>query len=64
MNKKLFGAALVALPLAVGGLVVAANSNSQLADKPAQVAEPFVCPVTGEELACPNCCPLNESKAE
>jgi hypothetical protein len=29
----------------------------------AKAAEgPFICPITGEELACPNCCPLNQKK--
>jgi hypothetical protein len=22
----------------------------------------YVCPITGEELSCPNCCPLNQTK--
>jgi hypothetical protein len=25
-------------------------------------AEPFICPETGAELPCPNCCPLNQMK--
>lgn len=25
-------------------------------------AKPTICPLTGEELACPNCCPLNKTK--
>ncbi len=53
--RKWIWTALVALPLAVaGGLVYA---NSQKADQ-SQLGG-FVCPLTGEELPCPKCCPLN-----
>jgi hypothetical protein len=27
-------------------------------------AEAFTCPLTGEELPCPNCCPLNQKSAQ
>ncbi len=65
MNKKVIGATLVALPLAVGGLAVVANSATKPTDTQVQAtAEGYVCPVTGEELPCPNCCPLNNSAAE
>jgi len=54
--------ALLTLPLAVAGGLVYARSV-QKDDKPQQVkAETYTCPITGEELPCPNCCPLNEKK--
>jgi hypothetical protein len=53
--RKWIWTALLALPLAVaGGLVYA---NSQRAS-----TEGYTCPITGEELPCPLCCPLNEGK--
>lgn len=58
MNPKLIGAAIVALPLAVGGIVVA-NSESQPTEQ-TSLDELFICPVTGEELPCPGCCVLNQ----
>ena len=53
--RKLIWAALTALPLAVAGGLVYANSQRANRDK-------YVCPITGEELPCPLCCPLNRSK--
>ena len=34
------------------------------ANAPAKVvkAKGYICPLTGEELPCPNCCPLNQKK--
>jgi hypothetical protein len=63
MNKKWVAIPLVALPLAIGGLVYATQSSP---DKPAQEASQkgYICPLTGEELGCPNCCPLNQKAAE
>ncbi len=51
MNRRnLLWAALLGLPLAVvGGLAYANNSQ----------ARTFTCPITGEELPCSKCCPLN-----
>ncbi len=46
-------AALLAGGLAYGYTTLA-GSNAQ----PGEVAA-YVCPVTGEQLPCPNCCPLN-----
>ena len=47
--------ALLGLPVAVaGGLAYASNSQ----------ARTFTCPITGEELPCSKCCPLNGAKAE
>ena len=53
--RKWIWAALLALPLAVGGGLVYAKSHQANTGG-------FVCPVTGEELPCPNCCPLNQGK--
>lgn len=61
MKEKLFlGAALVSLPLIVGGLAIARAPKPN--DKQTQQAseQGFICPVTGQELPCQNCCPLNE----
>jgi hypothetical protein len=58
--RKGMWAGLVALPLAVlGGLVYA---NSQRETTQPEEAAAFVCPVTGEELPCPLCCPLSNGK--
>lgn len=65
MNKKMIGASLAVLPLVAIGGFVAANSQAQPTEKPAQVAEQgYSCPITGEVLPCPKCCPLTENKAE
>ncbi len=53
--RKWIWAALIALPLAVAGGLVFAKSQPVTAGG-------FVCPITGEELPCPICCPLNQSK--
>lgn len=54
-RRKLLWVALLGLPLAVvGGLAYANNSQ----------ARTFTCPLTGEELPCSKCCPLNGTKDE
>jgi hypothetical protein len=57
MRRKLrLWSMLLSLPLAIGGLVYAgvqANADTQSNDAG------IVCPITGEELPCPKCCPLN-----
>ena len=61
MRKWIFAIAVV-LPLAVaGGLLYAKSLNG--GPNPAQQinASGYVCPITGEEIPCPNCCPLNEN---
>ncbi len=50
-RRKVLLTGLVALPLGLGGLVYAKASKAQ----PAQSG--YTCPVTGEQLPCPNCCP-------
>lgn len=49
-RRKWIWSAVLALPLAVAGGLVFANSQ----------ARSFVCPVTGEVLPCEKCCPLND----
>jgi hypothetical protein len=51
--RKWFWTALVALPLAVAGGFAYAKWHGSAAGG-------FVCPLTGEELPCPDCCPLNQ----
>lgn len=53
MNRRnLLWVALLGLPLAVvGGLAYANNSQ--------KAKQTFTCPITGEELPCSKCCPLN-----
>jgi hypothetical protein len=72
-QKKWLLSALVALPLAVAGIVYA-NSQAQTGftcpltgeqlpcEKccPLSQEQSYACPITGEELPCPNCCPLNK----
>ena len=56
MRKKWLWATLLLLPLAISGFVYAgaqANADTQSNDAS------YICPITGEELPCPNCCPLN-----
>lgn len=55
MNRRnLLWAALLAVPTLVAGGLTYAN---------AQKAKPFTCPITGEDLPCSKCCPLNGAKA-
>lgn len=58
--RKWIWAALAALPLAVGGGLAYAKSQSQGTEPPQGNAGGYTCPLTGEELPCPNCCPLNQ----
>lgn len=54
-RRKLLWAALLAVPAAVvGGLADAKHTQ----------AKSFTCPITGEELPCAKCCPLNGAKAD
>jgi hypothetical protein len=48
----LYGLLLV-LPLLVAGAVYASSRTHK-----------YVCPLTGEELRCPLCCPLNHSPCD
>ena len=53
-DRKWVRLALFALPALFGGIVFAIG---QLMSKPAHAG--YICPITGEELPCPKCCPLN-----
>jgi hypothetical protein len=48
---------LVALPLLVSGLLYAAWHST--GNRAAPQTEGYICPLTGEELPCRECCPLN-----
>ncbi len=54
-RRKWLWAAVVALPLAVAGGLVYAN---------VQARSSYICPLTGERLPCPDCCPLNQAKQQ
>ncbi len=58
-KRKWLLSAVLALPLAVAGLAYAQNIAP--ATQP-QNAAGYICPLTGEELPCPMCCPLNGDK--
>jgi uncharacterized membrane protein len=53
--RKWIWSTLFVVPLAVAGGLTYAKSQQPS-------AQSYVCPVTGEELPCPNCCPLNQGK--
>jgi len=54
MSKKLLLTALFVLPLGIAAGVLAS------AGKPQPQKEGYTCPLTGEQLPCPKCCPLNK----
>lgn len=58
MRRKWLWAALASLPLVVGGFVYA-NSQTITEGVERQNKATFVCPITGEELPCRKCCPLD-----
>lgn len=58
-RRKWFLTALLALPVAAAGLVY---GQSLVRTGQPQNSAGYVCPLTGEELPCPHCCPLNEQK--
>ena len=60
MYKKWIWVTLVALPLAISGLVFAVSQSA--GDVKAGNVEGFVCPITGEEFSCEKCCPLNPER--
>jgi hypothetical protein len=53
-RRKWLWTALLATPLAVAGVVYGSQA----------VRSSYVCPITGEELPCPKCCPLHQSKQQ
>lgn len=61
MSRKGFLAALLAVPLVIVSFVYGQALSERRTGKPEQLkAGSFICPVTGEELPCPKCCPLNK----
>jgi hypothetical protein len=48
-RRKWLWAALVAVPAVVGGIAYASTAKER----------GYTCPLTGEELPCEKCCPLN-----
>ena len=50
---------LLALSLAAAGLLYG-QTFFQAGET--QKSTGYVCPLTGEELPCPNCCPLNDQR--
>lgn len=52
IRRKWLWTAVLAVPLAVAGGLVYANAR----------AASFTCPLTGEQLPCERCCPLNEQQ--
>ena len=53
-RRKWLWAVVLALPLAVAGGWVYANAQAQA----------YICPLTGEQLPCEKCCPLNQKQAQ
>ena len=62
MRRRLFLTAVLALPLAVAGVVYGQTLLQRPAETSQVEAQTYTCPVTGEELPCPQCCPYSESK--
>jgi hypothetical protein len=60
--RKALWMTLLAVPLAVAGFVFARTQGQ--AATPEQANAAYVCPLTGEELPCPKCCPLNTSQPQ
>lgn len=58
LQRKGLWAALVVLPLAICGVGYGVSTRASQPMK----AEGYTCPLTGEELPCPNCCPLKAKK--
>lgn len=58
--RKLIWSVVLVLPFAVAGGLVYAHAQGAK-PQPAN-AEGYVCPITGEELPCPLCCPLSQEK--
>lgn len=56
-RKNWLWAGLLAVPLAAAG--IAYGQVALANDVRPQEPTGFICPLTGEELPCPRCCPLN-----
>lgn len=53
-RRKWLWTALLSLPLAVAGGLLYANPNGGS----------NTCPINGEQLPCPSCCPLNATQSQ
>lgn len=58
LRKRWLWALVLALPLAAAGVAY----GMAVKGKEAKPAAGYICPLTGEELPCPECCPLNNPK--
>jgi len=61
MRRRLY-LAILSVPLAIAGLVLGQTLTKQPPKTPQNTKAGYICPITGEELPCPNCCPLNKKK--
>jgi len=59
MKRRWISTVLLAVPLVVAGLVYG-YSRSRADEKTTEAG--YTCPLTGEELPCPKCCPLNQKQ--
>ncbi|MBI1904140.1 MAG: hypothetical protein HYS13_23845 [Planctomycetia bacterium] len=58
--RKWIWTALLVVPLAgLGSLIYAAVAGPE---RTKAGPEGYICPLTGEELPCPKCCPLNKGE--
>lgn len=62
MKKSLLVAALLSLPILAGGVGLVSAKALRKSSEQVENAKGYICPVTGEELACECCCPLNNRK--
>lgn len=53
--------ALLALPLVVASVVYGQTLAQRQTEQPAQ-ASGYTCPLNGQEVPCPKCCPLDQQK--
>ena len=49
-RKRILLSIVMAVPLIVGGALAYLHT---------QADDSYICPITGEKLPCPKCCPLN-----
>ncbi len=59
--STLAGAAIFAVCL-LGGCASTSAKTERVSMGATAGGEGYTCPLTGEQLPCPNCCPLNKQK--
>jgi hypothetical protein len=59
-TMKKWSVRILAVMLVVSTGVVTALAIAR--PKPVKAERGFICPITGQELPCPKCCPLNGGK--